>query len=450
MKKLNLNTALSVQLIGLCASLIISAVSCSVPERDHEFETASSKYRKDDIKPQLPNLKPDSSLSDYLTYAVLNNLGIEEAYYDWKSSIEEVTVAASLPQPKLSLEWMIQSGVNAFFVGLMQETPWSGKLDLRAEAYSAVARQKRFIFEQKILNTIADVKSLAHELQYITTRLDLSREILNLIKTKKKIILESIASGLPQAKNDNLIDIQIEEDHMLNEITNLEDSLNPLKENWRKALGLTQEQQNTPIPKIKSEEFSLKEDHDLIKEALVHNKQIKSIEQEIAQADAMLRLAYKENYPDATIWAKTDIRPNRPILNPEIGLTLPIWRDKIAAQISAASAMRDKTKSALIAEQINLAVIVAEKSFMWREQNRFTQLITTHHIPLTETKISNLTSLISVGKANIADLIDKQIELVNYKIDLAQFILGREISSIELTHTILGKWPQEIENIFTK
>ena len=56
-------------------------------------------------------------------------------------------------------------------------------------------------------------------------------------------------------------------------------------------------------------------------------------------------------------------------------MTLPIWRDKLAAEVAQAKANELAAKSKLKAGQIDLAVNFAEKSFTYREISRNLALI---------------------------------------------------------------------------
>ena len=52
----------------------------------------------------LPELTADSSLSNYLAFALLNSPAVEAAYYDWAASVENITVARSLPDPQITFQ----------------------------------------------------------------------------------------------------------------------------------------------------------------------------------------------------------------------------------------------------------------------------------------------------------------------------------------------------------
>ena len=146
--------------------IILSILSgCSGPEPiGRESLTAvESQYRPSDKKPALPVLKADSPLSDFITYAVLNNPEAEAVFYDWKKTVEEIMIAQSLPDPKLTFSAEIMSSVEKFLVGFMQDIPGSGKRGLEAEAFSLEAQRKRYLFEHRLLETIFNVKQIYYK-----------------------------------------------------------------------------------------------------------------------------------------------------------------------------------------------------------------------------------------------------------------------------------------------
>ena len=63
------------------------------------------------------------------------------------------------------------------------------------------------------------------------------------------------------------------------------------------------------------------------------------------------------------------------MFRPLAGMTFPIWRDKLAAEVAQAQANELAAKSRLKAAQIDLAVNFAEKSFAYRETSRNVALI---------------------------------------------------------------------------
>ena len=85
-------------------------------------------YRPNDQRPALPDLTTNSSLGDFLTYAMLNHPQIEAAYYDWAGSVENITVARSLPDLQLTFQLYIQDVITSVMPGLMAQIPWLGQV----------------------------------------------------------------------------------------------------------------------------------------------------------------------------------------------------------------------------------------------------------------------------------------------------------------------------------
>ncbi len=106
-------------------------------EARQRLHTEGNRYRPNGQKPSLPVLTTNSSLADFLTYALLNQPKIEAAYFDWAASVERITVQRSLPDPQLTFQLDIQDVVTSLMPGLMMNFPGMGKL--RAAGIMAAA-----------------------------------------------------------------------------------------------------------------------------------------------------------------------------------------------------------------------------------------------------------------------------------------------------------------------
>src|SRR6185369_12630069 len=97
------------------------------------------------------------------------------------------------------------------------------------------------------------------------------------------------------------------------------------------------------------------------------NPRLKELAAEIHAADAGIRVARKEKIPDFSAGGEVDVKASPFIWNPQLSMTLPIWRDKIAAEIAAAQSGKRAAEARLSAEQIALAVDFAEQTYLIRE-----------------------------------------------------------------------------------
>ena len=88
-----------------------------------DFGAVAGQYRPTNGIPVLPELTADSTLSNYLAFALLNSPAVEAAFYDWSASVENITVTRSLPDPQLTLQAYITDTLTSLMPGLAWNFP---------------------------------------------------------------------------------------------------------------------------------------------------------------------------------------------------------------------------------------------------------------------------------------------------------------------------------------
>ena len=109
--------------MGAAAMFLLFAGCKGVATKDEraarrQSEAVTATYRPNGQKPVLPVLTTESSLSNYLAFAMLNQPAVESAYYDWLASVERITEARSLPDPQFTFQMDIQNVVTSIMPGL--------------------------------------------------------------------------------------------------------------------------------------------------------------------------------------------------------------------------------------------------------------------------------------------------------------------------------------------
>jgi outer membrane protein TolC len=160
-------------------------------------------------------------------------------------------------------------------------------------------------------------------------------------------------------------------------------------------------------------------------------------------ADASLRLAFKARVPDFSLGVEADVKASPVFVTPQIGVTLPIWRDKIAAQIAAAQAGKHASEARLSAGQIALAVEFAEKSFMFREASRNLELLTERLLPKARQSLEVAQSGYLSGKLEFLNLLDAERTLLEFQLSDVEARVQRELALAELSLLILGTPPAD-------
>jgi len=401
--------------------------------------TVKAAYRPNDQRPALPDLSTNSSLDDFLTYAMLNQPQIEAAYYDWVASVENITVARSLPDPQLTFQADIENVVSSVMPGLMQNFPGPGKLRVQAKAVAADSRGKYFAFENAVLQTAYAVKQGYYRLWFLDEKIHVDREMLHLLSELERIARAQNEVG--QATLQDVYRAQIEEDRLTTEIVNLEDSRQPLQAQFKAALGFTRDRPDPPVPaRFEATTLDLPAEQ-ILDTAFARNPELKAMEAEVRRAQASLDLAYKAKVPDFSLGLMADVKTAPVLYRPLATVTLPIWRDKIAAEIAAAQAGEHAVQARLTAEQIKLTVEFAEKSYAYREVNRNLNLLQEQLIPKAQRSLEIARSAYLSGKTDFFNLIDAERTLLEFRLSEIEARTQRELTLSELSLLIAGVPP---------
>lgn len=430
-------------ILSICALLIFSGCSgvkqTSEIKARQSFASVSAAYRPEGRKPPLPILTEKSPLSDFLLYGILNSPDVESAYYEWAGSVEQITVERSLPEPRLTFQADIMDFVKSLMPGVMFEFPGPGKLKARADVASAVSWSRYYQFESAVFKTAFEIKRAYYRLYFLEDKIRVNQKILNLLNDLEAIARRRNELGL--ASLEDVLRIQIEQERLKTEIANLQDSRNPLLAMFKGALGLKPEEPNPPIPQIfQTTSMEIKEEM-LLTNAFARNPIIKAIEAQIDKANAAIQLARKAKVPDYSAGIELDVLSSPIMARPQFGVTLPIWRDKIAAQIAAAELEKKSTSARLNQAQIYLAVDIAEKLFTYREMTRTILLLTEQLIPRARQAVEISIANYSGGKGEFSSLIENWKLLYALEIELVEAKTRRELALAELELTIASVPP---------
>ena len=403
-----------------------------------EIGVVAHQYRPDNARPALPELTPDSSLSNYLAFALLNSPGVAAAYYDWSASVEGITVARSLPDPKLTFQAYIQNVLTSLMPGLAQDFPGPGKLKVAGRVAAAQSQAKYFEFESAVLQAAFDVKSAYYNLYFLDERNRINRETLALLHE-----LERTARARNQAGKAALQDVyraQMDEDQLATDLANLEDSRRELLAQFKAALGLAPEQPDPPRPaKFDIPPLDLNADG-LLATALARNPRLKEAEAAVRMAEASIAQALKSKEPDFSASLMAEVY-SPPFYWPQASMSLPVWRDKIAAEIAAAQAGENAAAARLTTAQIGVAVDFAEKSYDYREATRNLALLENQLIPKARYSLEIARAGYVSGQVDFLNLIDAQRALLSFQLRDVQERTRGEITLANLSLVIAGVPP---------
>jgi outer membrane protein TolC len=303
---------------------------------------------------------------------------------------------------------------------------------------TAESQAKYYAFETAVLQAAFDFKSAYYNLYFLDERIRINRQTLVLLAD-----LETAARAQNEVGQATLQDVyraQIERDQLTTAITNLEDSRYSLSAQFKASLGLTREQPDPPVPaRFESTPLNL-EANDLLATAFARNPQLKSAQAEVRQAEAAIAQTRKSNVPDFSAGLQAEVY-TPPFYWPQASMTLPVWRDKIAAQIAAEAAGKNAAQARLTAQQIKIAVDFAARTYDYREITRNLGLLQNQLIPKARQSLEIARAAYLSGRVDFFNLLDAERTWLNFQLEEVQERTRRELTLAELSLTIAGVPP---------
>lgn len=404
-----------------------------------QIKQETAMYRPGGQKPALPVLTAKSGLSNYLTYAMLNQPVVEAAYFDWAASVERITTARSFPDPQFTFQMDIQNIVTSVMPGLMGSIPWPSRLRAGAEVATAESRGKYFTFQSAVLESAFAVKRAYYQLYFLSQKIRVNQETLALLAD-----LEKLARAQNEVGKVTLQDVlraQIEQDRLRTEVANLEDSRNSLLAQFKAALGLKAEDPAPPIPTHFESTPQELNGEKVFEAVLAQNTRLRAMEADVRAAEAAISLARRSRLPDFTAGLMADAKMDPTLYRPLGTVSLPIWRDKITAQIAEAQANKRSAQARLSAEEIALAVSFAERSFLYREATRNLALLNDQLLPKARQSLEVARSGYLAGQIDFFNLTDSERTLLGFELDKVESATQREVVLAELSLIIQGMPP---------
>lgn len=404
------------------------------------LRAVGTTYRPGDARPTLPTLTRTSPLADYLRFAILNSPQVEAAYYDWAAAVEGITPARSLPDPRLVFEADIADTVMSLMPGLMVDLPGPGKLRAAGDAVAAESEVGYFAFEREVLKTALAVKTAYYQLQFLEETIRVQRETLTLVRNLETLAQQQNAAG--RVTLQDVLRAQIASDQLVTAVENLEDSRGTLAAQLKASLGLGPLDPDPPLPTRFEASAGDPRAEEILKTALAHNPSLRAMESEIRRAEASLRLARKSGVPDFSLGLEADVKANPTMFTPSVGMTLPIWRDKIAAEIAGAQAGKRAAEARFDAEQVQLAAELTSMLYMYREAERNRSLLDAKLVPKAKQSLDAARAGYVNGRAGFLDVIDAQRSLLDFELASVEAKTQRELALAALSLTIAGTPPE--------
>jgi outer membrane protein TolC len=234
---------------------------------------------------------------------------------------------------------------------------------------------------------------------------------------------------------------QIEQEKLQTETENLEDSRRVLLARFKSSLGLPAGAADPPVPEVADFTETNSSDEEWLAAALPQNPRLEEMRAEIQVAEASIHVARDEKIPDFAAGGEVDVKASPWVWNPQFSMTLPIWRDKLAAELAAAQAAKRGAEARLSAQQLALAVEFAEQTYLIREANRGLRLLREQLLPQSRQALEIARAAYRSGQVDFLNVIDDERALLDFQLNEIAALTEREIARAQLTLLIAGVPP---------
>jgi outer membrane protein TolC len=355
-------------------------------------------------KPALPELQHAAPLDRYLRYAVLNHPAVAATYYEWRAAVEDITPARSQPDPQFTFEADISDMLMTFMPGSMVEymTPgYRAAMGREAGAASDVAYRD---YVTTVLRTAAGLRKAWIELAFIDEVVRLREAALGEIRQSLALSSADYSTGFGMASLEDQVRSVNSAEQVRTELDALQDRRAAARTRFKSALGISPEDEDPAWPATSLTASKLPSEQELWELARTANAEIARMQAMVDMTIAGVEVARQTRTPIFGMGAMADLKADPLMVRPTATVTLPIWRDKIAATIAAAEARHDAAIARLDAEHLNVAAELAQMFYMVRESDRMIAYIETTALPNLERVLASAVAGLQTGMSRAAEI----------------------------------------------
>lgn len=348
-----------IPLIGLaCAALSVSSVV--------RAQTAAISDQQN-LKMQTGAYSEATvSLQQLLNEAEQNNPQIRAARQGWEAAKQVPPQVSAMPDPQVVLQQFNVGSPRPFagytnsdfaYVGLgvSQDLPYPGKLKLKGE----IAKQDASVAEQQYesvrRSVLANVKATYFQLAYLSKTLGILQSDGQLLQQVEQAADARYRSGM--GNQQDVLQAQLEQTKLLSEITMHHLEVAKAQAQIKQLLNRAQTSPDiepagiseTPLPQTFDE---------LLAAAQKQNPNISGAQDIVEREKLQVDLAHKDFRPDFNLqymWQRTDPVQYRAYYMLTFGVSLPIHRAKLHAELTEAEIDLDRSRSDLEAQSQHVA-----------------------------------------------------------------------------------------------
>jgi len=389
-------------------------------------------------------------LADLQAEAVRKHPSIQAALRMVEAKGARVPQARALPDPSVSVGWMgniapfdVQNGDPSSYraVGAMQEFPWPGKRQLRAEVAAKEVDAEQWSVEAARRKVRAEVAQAFYGLWATDKALQITRTNKELLEKLSRIAEEKYKVG--RGVQQDVLRAHVEVTRILQRLTLLEQQRRTYEAQLNSLLIRPPGRVISSVADVEksSLSYSLEE---LLQQAAA-SPDIRQQEAWVEQAQTAANLARRDYYPDFSVGYMYQQRSGMQDMHGfTFGIKIPVfYRDKQRKAVEEATLTRASLEQTRESIRTALSFQVREQFLAARASEELLQLYQRGVLPQSSLALESSLASYQTGETdflnvinNFTTILDYQVayyqEVANYQKALARL---EEITGLELTAT---------------
>ncbi len=393
--------------------------------------------------PATPSLRlaeaaTDARLAEILAQVLENNPELEVLLARTAAARQRPSQARALPDPQAELTTYLLSpetrvGPQRLAARVMQRFPWFGTLALREQAarFEAVAAEAEL--EARRVRLITTARKQWLELGFVDSAFDVLRLDRLTLERFEELARARYASG--RGLQRDVISVQAEITRVDVRMTELAARRRSLVAQLNALRGVS-DRDLQPVDLVRSGEVP-PERSALVGQALIARPELAAADARIAKAELGERLAAIAGKPELTVGLgytlvdrRTDARPpdnGRDVLGVTGGVSLPIWRNKVAAGVEEAV----QTRLAAEAERRSIVTTIEQELDdllgQLPEVDRRLRLLDEVLTAQAELALESSESAYAAGKVDALALLDAERTLLDVRLATRRAAADRSV-----------------------
>ena len=417
--------------------LVLFLVGCVAASREEHsararLQETGAQLHPGAAGPKLSELMADSPLADYLRFALLNHPSVEAAYEDWRASVAAIAPTRALPDPQFTFQADVTDTLMSFMPGLMFDLMTPGKRAAMAREATASSQVAYRSFVSTVLSTAADARKAWIDLAFVDESIRLDETTISSLEQSSALASADYATGRGMATLEAQVRLANETARVRTELDSLGDRRTAARARFKSALGLAPADADPAWPAAALTPTTLPSEDELWRRAQAFNSELGQMRAMVDMALAGVDVARRARTPDFSLGAMVDLKADPLMFRPTATVTLPIWREKIAANIAAASARRDAASARVSAEQLSVAAELAQMLYMVRENDRMIAYLDHTALPNLERLVASAEAGYETGMSAATTIPEARLMALKMRVERVASLRERELAATDL------------------